>query len=229
MLASDGSIEEREASTGLRGDDGQIEIRSGLSEGEKISRMFREFSELCEYASTYCLSRSCPYLSEKKYKTLALRKCDVFHRPREFVALMGPSDQGSPRLCHLLGPVDQPTTFFPANTVLSTDRLAKYATRLGGFPVIQSSAANNSFENVELRCSMIWHSPANISWRLFVRRVQGVLASLWLRGLVWGRRRIVSEFWKRSVRSEWNIRPTTLPISSPVGNATRCYCARACQ
>ncbi len=36
VLALDGSIEEREVSTGLRGDDGQIEIRSGLSEGEKI-------------------------------------------------------------------------------------------------------------------------------------------------------------------------------------------------
>jgi multidrug efflux pump subunit AcrA (membrane-fusion protein) len=35
-LTSSESIEEREVMTGLRGDDGQIEIRSGLSEGDKV-------------------------------------------------------------------------------------------------------------------------------------------------------------------------------------------------
>lgn len=36
VLTSNGTAEDREVTTGLRGDDGQIEIRSGLSEGEKV-------------------------------------------------------------------------------------------------------------------------------------------------------------------------------------------------
>lgn len=36
VLTPDGSVKDREVSVGLRGDDGQIEIRSGLSEGEKV-------------------------------------------------------------------------------------------------------------------------------------------------------------------------------------------------
>ncbi len=39
VLLSDGSVEEREISTGLRGDDGRIEILSGLSEGESVVSM----------------------------------------------------------------------------------------------------------------------------------------------------------------------------------------------
>ncbi len=35
-LSSSGNVEEREVITGLRGDDGQVEIRSGLSEGDKV-------------------------------------------------------------------------------------------------------------------------------------------------------------------------------------------------
>lgn len=36
VLTASGSVEDREVSVGLRGDDGQIEIRSGLSEGDKV-------------------------------------------------------------------------------------------------------------------------------------------------------------------------------------------------
>ncbi len=36
VLAADGSVGEREVKTGLRGDDGQIEIQSGLTEGERV-------------------------------------------------------------------------------------------------------------------------------------------------------------------------------------------------
>ena len=126
-------LETRTVTTGIRDQDGNIEIMSGLNEGEVVARSVDKTAmaliEATSLRKVYGIEGA---------ETVAVEDISFSVNAGEFVAIMGPSGSGKSTLLHILGFLDRYTSgtyFFDGKEMseYSEDELAHIRNHKMGF------------------------------------------------------------------------------------------------